>query len=82
MDKRGKKCRGKSALWVPQVKLHYQTQKKLLTIKIIWYILITSQLNRLKPLTGTSTCLEHTQRAADGGIAVMEKAGNGPERAN
>ena len=35
-----------------------------------------------KPLTGTSTCLEHTQRAADGGIAVMEKAGNGPERAN
>jgi len=35
-----------------------------------------------KPLNGTSTCLEHAQRAADGGIAVMERAGNGPARAS
>jgi len=35
-----------------------------------------------KPLTGTSTCLEHAQRVAGGGIAAVERAGNGPVRAN
>jgi len=33
-------------------------------------------------LTGTSTCWEHAQRVAGGGIAAMGKRGNGPARAN
>ena len=42
----------------------------------------TNNSNNYKPLTGTSTFLEHAQRTADGGIAVMGRMGNGPVRAN
>ena len=35
-----------------------------------------------KPMTGISNFSEHAQRAAGGGIAVMERRVNGPARAN
>lgn len=44
--------------------------------------LLYPKTTKQKPLTGTSTDLEHVQRAADGGIAAMGMMRNGPARAS